>query len=37
MGYTDRIGSDANNQALSEARASTVANFLIGRGCPPTR
>ena len=37
MGYTDRIGSDANNQALSEARASTVANFLIGKGCPPTR
>ena len=34
MGYTDRIGSDANNQALSEARASTVANFLIGKGLP---
>lgn len=37
MGYTDRIGSDANNQALSEARARTVADFLIGKGCPPTR
>ncbi|MEG0008174.1 MAG: OmpA family protein [Aeromonas sp.] len=34
MGYTDRIGSDANNQALSEARASTVADFLIGKGLP---
>ncbi|MCH7371631.1 OmpA family protein [Aeromonas sp. MR16] len=34
MGYTDRIGSDTNNQALSEARASTVANFLIGKGLP---
>lgn len=34
MGYTDRIGSDANNLALSEARASTVANFLIGKGLP---
>ena len=34
MGYTDRIGSDANNQALSEARARTVANFLIGKGLP---
>ena len=37
MGYTDRIGSDANNQALSEARASTVANFLIGKGLPADR
>ncbi|MFQ2382510.1 OmpA family protein [Aeromonas dhakensis] len=34
MGYTDRIGTDANNQRLSEARASTVANFLIGKGLP---
>ncbi|WP_429087143.1 OmpA family protein [Aeromonas allosaccharophila] len=34
MGYTDRIGSDANNQALSEARAKTVTDFLIGKGLP---
>ncbi|MGN5137575.1 OmpA family protein [Aeromonas sp. 164P] len=34
MGYTDRIGSDANNQKLSEARAQTVADFLIGKGLP---
>jgi len=34
MGYTDRIGSDASNQTLSEARAKTVADFLIGKGLP---
>ncbi|MGL5295190.1 MAG: OmpA family protein [Aeromonas sp.] len=34
MGYSDRIGSDATNQALSEARAATVANFLISKGLP---
>ncbi|WP_042011627.1 OmpA family protein [Aeromonas fluvialis] len=34
MGYTDRIGSDASNQKLSEARAQTVADFLIGKGLP---
>lgn len=32
VGYTDRIGSDAYNQTLSEARARTVANFLVGKG-----
>ncbi|MCD6617410.1 OmpA family protein [Aeromonas veronii] len=34
MGYTDRIGSDANNQRLSEARAQTVADFLVSKGLP---
>ena len=34
MGYTDRIGSDTNNQRLSEARAQTVADFLISKGLP---
>lgn len=34
MGYTDRIGSDASNQKLSEARAKTVADFLINKGLP---
>ncbi|MGL4716788.1 MAG: OmpA family protein, partial [Aeromonas sp.] len=34
IGHTDRIGSDASNQALSEARATTVANFLISKGLP---
>ena len=32
VGYTDRIGSDAYNQKLSEARARTVANFLVSMG-----
>ncbi|EKP0307320.1 porin OmpA [Aeromonas veronii] len=32
VGYTDRIGSDAYNQKLSEARARTVANFLVSKG-----
>ena len=32
VGYTDRIGSDASNQTLSEARARTVANFLVSKG-----
>ena len=32
VGYTDRIGSDAYNLKLSEARARTVADFLVGKG-----
>jgi OmpA-OmpF porin, OOP family len=31
-GYTDRIGSDAANQALSQRRAQTVATFLTTKG-----
>ncbi|WP_421260783.1 OmpA family protein [Aeromonas jandaei] len=34
VGYTDRIGSDAYNLKLSEARARTVADFLVGKGLP---
>ena len=30
IGYTDRIGSEAYNQKLSEQRARTVADYLIG-------
>lgn len=31
-GHTDDVGSDADNQRLSEARANSVANFLSQRG-----
>ena len=31
-GHTDAIGSDAVNQKLSEQRASSVGNYLIGQG-----
>lgn len=33
-GNTDFMGSDAYNQALSERRANTVANYLVSRGVP---
>lgn len=33
-GHTDSQGSEANNQRLSEARANSVREFLIGRGIP---
>lgn len=32
VGYTDQIGSKERNLVLSEARARTVADFLIGKG-----
>ena len=31
-GHTDRIGSDASNVALSQARANTVRSYLVGKG-----
>ena len=31
-GHTDRIGSQAYNQKLSERRANTVRNYLVSRG-----
>lgn len=32
VGHTDSLGSDAYNQALSERRARSVADFLIAQG-----
>jgi len=36
-GHTDSRGSDATNQALSKARADSVASFLITHGVPAER
>jgi len=36
-GHTDDVGDDAMNLTLSENRASSVANYLIGRGVDPMR
>ncbi|WPN31360.1 OmpA family protein [Pseudomonas sp. P5_109] len=37
VGHTDSVGSDAYNQALSERRASSVAEYLISQGVAPTK
>lgn len=34
VGHTDRIGSDADNQALSERRAASVREYLVAAGVP---
>ncbi len=36
-GFTDNIGSEEYNTVLSENRAKTVADFLIGHGISPSR
>jgi outer membrane protein OmpA-like peptidoglycan-associated protein len=36
-GYTDSVGSDSSNQLLSERRASTVMDALVGQGVPRSR
>lgn len=33
-GYTDRLGADDYNLRLSERRAATVREYLVGRGLP---
>jgi outer membrane protein OmpA-like peptidoglycan-associated protein len=36
-GFTDRLGSEAYNQKLSEARAETVRQHFVARGIPADR
>lgn len=36
-GHTDDIGSDTDNQVLSERRASAVVEYLVSRGIAPER
>ena len=36
-GYTDRIGSDNYNLALSQRRAEAVKAYLVGKGVEPNR
>ena len=33
-GHTDRLGSDAYNQKLSERRAETIRAYLVSKGVP---
>ena len=37
VGHTDSVGSDAYNQGLSERRAASVAQYLIGQGLPAAK
>lgn len=37
QGHTDATGSEEHNQALSERRATSVSNYLIGRGIDADR
>ena len=37
QGHTDFMGSEKYNQALSERRANTVANYLVSQGVPADR
>lgn len=36
-GHTDSTGTDAHNQGLSDRRADSVTNFLVGSGVSPSR
>ncbi|WP_085715598.1 OmpA family protein [Pseudomonas sp. B28(2017)] len=37
VGHTDSVGSDVYNQALSERRASSVAEYLLSQGVAPNK
>jgi OOP family OmpA-OmpF porin len=37
VGHTDRLGSEAYNQILSEDRAEAVKAYLVGKGFEPDR
>ncbi|MGH8347579.1 MAG: OmpA family protein [Pseudomonas sp.] len=37
VGHTDSVGSDAYNQALSERRARSVAEYLLSQGVVPNK
>lgn len=37
QGHTDDVGSDANNMSLSQRRAQTVLDYLVGKGVPAER
>lgn len=37
VGHTDRVGSDAYNQKLSERRAAAVKTYLVGKGIEANR
>ncbi|WP_449431493.1 OmpA family protein [Pseudomonas putida] len=37
IGHTDNVGSDSYNQALSQRRASSVAEYLISQGLAPSK
>ncbi|HEY4467734.1 MAG TPA: porin OmpA [Klebsiella sp.] len=37
LGFTDRIGSVAYNQQLSERRAQTVVDYLVSKGIPANK
>ncbi len=37
VGYTDRLGSDAHNLALSQARAHAIRSLLVSEGLPANK
>ncbi len=37
IGYTDRLGSSAYNQKLSQRRSDSVKNYLVTQGVAPSR